>query len=176
VEVELPAHETNRSPPSSAKVKNEWSYTSTDATSSWRTWWSTGTALPYYMDTQTKFAGFRNNAENEEFAISCDCTSVIVSEAGLSSSWMRTKRTESKRGETEAASVRSVARDRSPTLKCIIVEGCRPPVEDCSYHAAAGEGSKLVWHSHVHVPTLHSYALHFVVPQMYIQVLWNLKY
>jgi hypothetical protein len=34
--VKQPEHEAGPSPPSSAKVKNEWSYTSTPHTCSWR--------------------------------------------------------------------------------------------------------------------------------------------
>jgi hypothetical protein len=45
--VQRPGREAHHSPPSNAEVKNEWSYTSTPPTSSWRgAWLSTGTTLP----------------------------------------------------------------------------------------------------------------------------------
>jgi hypothetical protein len=44
-----PGREADRSPASSAEVKNAWSYTSTPNTSSWRgAWLSTGTNLPFF--------------------------------------------------------------------------------------------------------------------------------
>jgi hypothetical protein len=50
VGLKRPGHEADHSPPSSAKVKNVWSYTSTTLTSLWHgTYLTTETTLPVLL-------------------------------------------------------------------------------------------------------------------------------